>query len=77
MAAFVPKALEGREDTMWAHQGPLHSENIMHQLSCLWRRPGGQVMGLTPLGVENEDDKEGHLSPGRHSSSKMGQKRRE
>lgn len=33
MATFAPKALEGREDAIWVHQGPLHSENIMHQLS--------------------------------------------
>lgn len=40
MVAFAPKALEGGEDTIWSHQGPLRFENIMHQLSYLWRGLG-------------------------------------
>lgn len=27
MAAFAPKALEGGEDTIWAHRDPPHSES--------------------------------------------------
>lgn len=40
MAALAPKALAGGENAIWAHDGPLHSENIMHQLNYLWRGQG-------------------------------------
>lgn len=40
MAALVPKALAGGEDTTWGHHSPLYSENITHQLSYLWKGPG-------------------------------------
>ena len=34
-----PRGIAGK-GTIPAHQGPLHSENIMHQLNSLWRGLG-------------------------------------
>lgn len=34
-----PRGIVGK-GTIPAHQGPLHSENIMHQLNSLWRELG-------------------------------------
>lgn len=55
MAAFAPKTSEGGEDTIWAHQDPLHSENIMHPAHCLWRLGDG-VTALIPLREQSGDD---------------------
>lgn len=49
MAAFAPNALEGGEDTIWAHQDPLYSENIMHPHHYLWRGLGDRVTALISL----------------------------
>lgn len=66
------KGIGGQGGHYLGSQGSLHSGNVMHQLNYLWR-------GLddSSQGVESEDDKEGHLSSGQHSSNKMGQKRTE
>lgn len=45
---LCPKGIKGGH--MWAHQGPLHSENIMHQLNYLWVGLDDGVMADSSLG---------------------------
>lgn len=76
MVALAPKASGDGEDTIWVIR-VLYILRLSHVISTLWRGLGDLSPGSdSSLGVESEDDKEVHLSLGRHSSS-MRQKRTE
>lgn len=78
MGALVPKALgEGEKNPSFLIRVLYILKISCVKLSYLWRGLGDLSYGSdSSLGVESEDDKEGHLSPGRHSSS-IRQNRRE